>query len=75
MDNGAKLEDIADSTSSEADIEGITGFMYGATVNVLAHYWKYGDQLRRWHNSKCRKSGEKANEAGETINPAVLVIG
>jgi hypothetical protein len=75
MDKGAKLEDIAESTSSEAGVEGITGFMYGATVNALAHCWKYGDQLRRWHNSKYGKQGEKANEAGGTINPAVLVIG
>lgn len=47
---GKKLEDIADTTSREADIDGITGFMHGAAVSVLATSWVHGEQLRRWHN-------------------------
>lgn len=75
MDRGAELEDIASTTSLEADVDGITGFMYGAAVNALASYWKYGEPLRRWHNTRFGKSGEQANETGGVINPAVLTIG
>jgi len=32
MANGKELKDIADSTSHEADIDGITGFMYGVSL-------------------------------------------
>lgn len=76
MANGKKLEDMADATSSEADLEGITGFMYGCAVSTLAHCWKHGDQLRRWHNLKTQigDEGEKANESGGVLNPALLSI-
>ena len=36
MANGKNLEDVADATSQEADLEGITGFMYGCAVSTLA---------------------------------------
>lgn len=77
MANGQKLEDIASATSHEADTEGITGFMYGAAVSTLASCWKYGDQLRRWHNldTQLGDEGEKANETGGILNPALLRIG
>lgn len=74
---GESLEDVADEASHGADTEGITGFMYGAAVNILAYSWKYGEALRRWHNLKTqiRDEGEKANESGGTLNPALLNIG
>lgn len=77
MANGKKLEDVADAASHEADLEGITGFMYGCAVSTLAACWKYGDQLRRWHNLKTQlgNEGEKANESGGVLNPALLSIG
>jgi len=77
MASGKKLEDVADAASSEADLEGITGFMYGCAVSTLAACWKYGDQLRRWHNLKTQlgNEGEKANESGGVLNPALLSIG
>jgi hypothetical protein len=77
MANGAKLEDIADATSSEADTEGITGFMYGCAVSILSKCWAHGETLRRWHNLKTqiRNEGEKANESGGVLNPALLSIG
>lgn len=75
--NGQKLEDIAYTTTQEADTEGISGFMYGAAVSTLASCWKYGDQLRRWHNinTQLGDEGERANETGGTLNPALLNIG
>lgn len=48
--NGANLSDIADATSLEADIEGITGFMYDMAVSILSQSWIHGEQLRRWDN-------------------------
>ena len=76
MANGKNLEDVADATSQEADIEGITGFMYGCAVSTLSQCWKYGEQLRRWHNIKTQlgSEGDKANESGSILNPAVMSV-
>ena len=77
MANGKKLEDVAEATSHVADTDGITGFMYGCAVSTLAHCWKFGDELRRWHNldTQIGNEGEKANESGGVLNPALLNIG
>jgi hypothetical protein len=77
MAAGEELKDVAKSTSHEADIEGITGFMYGCAVQILAEVWQYGEELRRWHNlaTQMGDEGEKANASGGTLNPALVVIG
>lgn len=74
---GAKVEEIAEATSHEANTEGITGFMYGAAVSMLAECWRHGEALRRWHNVKTQvgEEGEKANESGGVLNPAIVNIG
>jgi hypothetical protein len=43
---------------------------------VLASCWEHGEELRRWHNLKTqiRDEGEKANESGGVLNPALLNI-
>lgn len=76
IDNGEKLEDCAKELSFVADDDGITGFMYGAAVSILAGCWRHGEQLRRWHNrsTQLRDEGDKANEQGGVLNPALLVI-
>lgn len=73
---GKKLEDIAKATSHEADTDGITGFMYGCAVSILAEYWFYGEALRRWHNldTQIGDEGEEANKNGRTLNPALMTI-
>ena len=58
----------ADRLSREADIEGITGFMYGCAVNILVQCWKYGEELRKWHNNEYNYNGDGV------VNPAVLTI-
>lgn len=75
ISNGKNLEDVADATSQEANLEGIT-FMYGCAVSTLSHCWKHGEQLRRWHNLKIQlgNEDEKANESGGVLNPALLSI-
>lgn len=76
MSEGKALADVADTLSHEADTEGITGFMYGCAVSALAAYWEHGETLRRWHNldTQIGNEGEKANETGGTLNPALLNI-
>lgn len=70
------MVDHADKDSHTADTDGITGFMYGAAVSILAGAWVHGEQLRRWHNLKTQigQEGEKANEGTGVLNPALLRI-
>ena len=65
---GNELKDIADKTSHEADVEGITGFMYGFAVTILSKCWIHGELLRKWHNKEYGHDGEGV------INPAVINI-
>ena len=61
--------DIAENASHVSDIEGITGFMYGCAVSMLAQCWKYGEELRKWHN---KEWGQEDTDG--VVNPAVLTI-
>lgn len=67
--DGAKVSDIAESTSFEADTEGITGFMYGCAVNALSQLWEHGEELRKWHNKEYNYDGDGV------VNPAILTVG
>ena len=60
------IAECAQYSSRTADTDGITGFMYGCAVSGLAHFWEYGEELRRWHNldTQIGNEGEKANESG-----------
>lgn len=71
-----KLENIAKEESHKADTEGITGFMYGCAVNMLSQCWKYGEELRIWHNLdiQIEHEGDLANKEGKVLNPALLNI-
>jgi hypothetical protein len=73
---GNSIKDIAKKTSHDADAEGITGCMYGCAVQALSYFWVHGEELRRWHNlnTQLKDEGEKANEDGGVLNPAVLNI-
>lgn len=64
--NGRDIADIAKQSSFEANIDGITGYMYWAAVAILSQCWIYGEDLRCWHNIdiQIKDEGEKANEAG-----------
>lgn len=75
---GERVADIAQAASREADKRhGVTGFMHGVAVSILAHCWEHGEDLRIWHNldSQVGTEGEKANESGGVLNPALLAIG
>ena len=74
---GKKIVEVAEELSHKANTEGITGFMYGAAVMILSECWEYGEDLRQWHNLDCQigNEGEKANESGGVLNPALINIG
>lgn len=77
MANGKTIPEVAKETSHEADTEGITGFMYGAAVSVLATFWEHGEELRIWHNlaTQIGNEGERANKVpGRTLNAAMLNV-
>lgn len=50
--NGENLQEIADECSHIADIDGITGFMYGCAVSILSSVWIYGEELKEWNNKR-----------------------
>ena len=68
MGSGKLLPDIAQQTSNDADTEGITGFMYGASIQVLFTTWKHGEELRLWHNAQYKHSSDGV------VNPAILTL-
>jgi len=74
--SGEQIADIAEECSHLADIEGITGFMYGCAVGILSKVWLYGEELRVWHNldTQISNEGELANKSGGVLNPALLNI-
>lgn len=77
MDNGYELDEIAAMASFEAaEIISITGYMYGCAVSTLAHCWEHGEELRQWHNidSQIGNEGERANEEGTVLNPALINV-
>ena len=77
IDKGKTVAEVAKETSHTADHDGIAGFMYGCAVNILSRAWEHGEELRKWHNLDVQigNEGEKANESGGTLNPAILGLG
>jgi hypothetical protein len=69
MAKGNTLIECAEKTSHDADVDGITGFMYGMAVSILSQCWKHGEELRKWHNKDYGHDGDGV------VNPAVLTIG
>lgn len=74
MAAGKQLEDIADDTASEADYDGISGAMYGASVAALAQHWVHGERLRVWHNKRYERRNQSVDNGG-VVNPAFITIG
>jgi hypothetical protein len=80
LDAGESLADIADDTFRAVDRDlgnlGLTVFQYGAAVSILAQVWQHGEELRRCHNlaTQFGDEGERANETGGVLNPALLNI-
>lgn len=77
LEQGRALKDCWKDLSFEVNKDhGVTGFMYGAAVGILGRFWVHGEELRRLHNidTQIGDEGEKANETGGVLNPALLRV-
>ena len=56
---------------------GITGFMAGAVASMVSHCHSRGEEFRKiWNlDTQIHDEGEKANESGRILNPALLNVG
>jgi hypothetical protein len=72
--SGIPFDNVLGTTSKEANLEGITGFMRGCAVSLLSATWIHGEALRRWHNlhTQVGNEGYEANKSGDVLNPAIL---
>lgn len=68
INKGGTVKDIADAAQKGLGFLGITGFQYGCVVNGLSHFWKHGEELRKWHNK------EYGHEGNGVVNPAIVTI-
>jgi len=77
ISKGEQLQSIAEECSHLADTDGLTGFMYGCAVSILSSVWIHGKELRKWHNiaNQISNEGEKANDNGGILNPAIISLG
>lgn len=69
ISKGKTVRQCAEYTQKGLGFLGITGFMYGCAVSVLSQTWKYGEDLRKWHNKEYGHEGEGV------VNPAILTVG
>lgn len=67
---GRSVKEVADECQKGLGFLGITGFQYGCAVKGLAHFWKHGEDLRKWHNKVYGVSEDKKG----VVNPAILTI-
>ncbi len=52
----------------------LSPFQYGCMVTLLHKYWKYGENLRKWHNLRVGgEVGRRANTEGWVINPGLTI--
>ena len=70
---GKGFSELAFRTFRAANVELITGAMYGCVVSILTQHWMHGEALRRWHNSQYN---EKFNDVpGAVVDPAMVTLG
>jgi hypothetical protein len=73
MESGVDFQ----QASHDADIDGITGFMYDCAVQCLSKFWVRGDELLKWHNRKHMHDDVKADEAtakGGVVSTSIFNI-
>ena len=71
MRRGKGIEEVAEKTSHEADIEYISGATYEASIHILVNCWKHGECLLSWHNNNVAHNlgiDPKIIESGKTIS-------
>ena len=53
-EQGKTFSKAAECALTACAPEGISGLVYGASVVALSKSWKYGEELRRWHNNQVK---------------------
>ena len=71
ISKGKTVRECAEYSQKPLGYMGISGFMYGCAVQALSHFWKHGEDLRKWHNKEYGVS----EDAKGVVNPAILTIG
>ena len=68
---------ICRADNESAGDGGITGFMAGAVASMISACHSRGDEFRRkWNgDNQIADEGDKANESGGVLNPALLSVG
>ena len=76
LDEGDPITDIHQLICDADDVGGITGFMAGAVASIVSHCHERGEEFRRIWNGDVAigDEGERANESGGVLNPAILNI-
>ena len=62
------LATSAEETQYVCDWEGMSGYTFGLGVRFLTSVWKYGEELRAWHNKQFGYEGKGV------VNPAIINI-
>lgn len=78
LDNGEPFDchGIISQANKDTEAGGITGFMAGCVAQMVSHCHDRGENFRRQWNvdNQIQDEGDKANESGEVLNPALLNI-
>ena len=51
MQAGATVLECAKKCENDADVEGITGFMFSCALSQLIAVWEHGEELGKWHDA------------------------
>lgn len=73
---GESIAECWRDCGSEADTEGVTGFMYGMAAAMISDIWVHGEEFRRAYNTGMQvgTEGDRANARGSVLNPALLAM-
>src|SRR4030095_2156227 len=69
-------DELIKRADDESKAGGITGFMAGCVASMISKCHSRGEEFRRkWnHDNQIGDEGDKANESGGVLNPALLNI-
>ncbi len=70
------VHELLSRADREIDSGGLTGFLAGCAAQAIAQVHSRGEEFRRkWNeNYQIGNEGDKANESGGVLNPALLNV-
>jgi len=79
LDDGEPFDtdELISRANKESDAGGVTGFMAGCVAQMISVCHSRGEEFRQAWNvaNQIHSEGNKANESGGVLNPALLNIG